>query len=204
MPRIKPTSIMKRIFLLTMMLALFAAGNLFGQIRGGARVGANVSNLKYKSGGSSDTDNGKIGPLLGLYLIAMINDNISVQPELYYSSMGAVDSYDTDYKYKLGYIALPVLLRYNFNERFNAVIGPQFGFLLSAKYGNSSGDEDYKDITKGLDLGGTIGLGADFGKINAGLRYFLGLTDINDSSGSDTTVKNSAFQIIVGYQLFGE
>lgn len=187
-----------------MMLALFSASDLFGQIRGGARVGANVSNLKFKGGGFSETDKAKFGPLVGFYLIAMLNDDLEIQPELYYSSMGSIYSEDTDYKTVLGYLALPVLVRYNFTENFHAVIGPQLGFLLSAKEKGPDGDEDYKDITKGLDFGGTIGVGADFGKINAGLRYFFGFSDINDDGGADFTVKNSAFQIILGYQLFGE
>lgn len=194
---------MKKSFLSIVLLSLFACSSLFAQVSGGARVGANVSNLKYDGDGYSESDNSKIGLLLGLYLTYMLTDNVGIQPELFYSSMGAKDSDDSDYKTKLGYMALPILLRYNFNEQFSAFFGPQISFLLSAKYGDSD-TEDIKEFLKGLDLGLVLGIGAEFGQINAGLRYLFGLSNIYDDSGDGYKIKSSAFQIVLGYRLFGE
>jgi|SRR5690606_1473956 len=193
---------MKKIFLLVMVVTMLASGNLFAQVSGGVRLGGNLSNLKYSAGDFNATDDSKFGPLLGLYLTAMFADKVGVQPELVYSAMGSKDGDD---KLKLGYIAIPVLLRYQIIEQIHLLLGPQAAFLLSAKYQEGDGDnEDVKDSFKGLDFTAVIGAGADIDRFNVGLRYGFGLANIIENEGEDIKVKNNAFQIVVGYKLFGE
>lgn len=191
---------MKKIFLPALLIALLASGNLFAQVSGGVRVGGNLANLKWSSGDFSDTDDSKFGPLFGLYLTAMLNDQFGIQPELVYSSMGSKDGDD---KTKLAFIALPVLVRYQIIEQLHILVGPQAAFLLSAKYEEDGEDTDIKDEVKGMDFGGVLGVGADIDRFNVGLRYVLGLANILDADGSDVEVKSRAFQIVVGYRLFG-
>jgi hypothetical protein len=174
----------------------FIAYGSYAQIGGGVRLGANISNVKVDSPFGDISYDSKIGALAGVYLTAQLADKIALQPELLYSGYGAkLDEVNLN----LGYVSVPVFLQYQINEMFNLNVGPQFGFLLSAK----SEDEDIKDSFKGLDLGGALGLGLNFGKFNAGLRYYLGLSNISDQGG-DFKVKNNAFQLVVGYQLFGK
>nr|PZN56402.1 MAG: hypothetical protein DIU61_04130 [Bacteroidota bacterium] len=192
---------MKRIFLPVLLIALLASGNLFAQVSGGVRVGGNLSNLHYTDGGDiSESDDSKIGPLFGLYLTAMFSDQFGIQPELVYSAMGSKDG---DAKLKLNYIALPVLARYQVAEQFHILLGPQIGFIASAKYVEGDYDEDIKEDVESLDVSGVIGVGADFDRFNVGLRYALGFTSMFDSAEGDIKVKNRALQLVLGYRLFG-
>jgi len=192
---------MKKIFLLVMVVTMLASGNLFAQVSGGVRLGGNLSNIKYSAGDFSATDDSKFGPLVGLYLTAMFADKVGLQPELVYSAMGSKDG---DAKLNLGYIALPVLLRYQIIEQIHLLLGPQAAFLLSAKYKEGDDDEDVKDSFKGLDFSAVIGAGADIDRFNVGLRYGLGLANIMETDGEDFKVKSNTFQIVLGYKLFGD
>lgn len=192
---------MKKIFLLVMVVTMLASGNLFAQVSGGVRLGGNLSNIKYSAGDFSATDDSKFGPLVGLYLTAMFADKVGLQPELVYSAMGSKDG---DAKLNLGYIALPVLLRYQIIEQIHLLLGPQAAFLLSAKYKEGDDDEDVKDSFKGLDFSAVIGAGADIDRFNVGLRYGLGLANIVENEGEDFKVKSNTFQIVLGYKLFGD
>jgi hypothetical protein len=109
-------------------------------------------------------------------------------------------------KANLGYISIPLFLRFNFNEMVNIHLGPQFGILASAKWKNDDASVDAKEYYKDLDVGGTIGLGFDFAAFNAGLRYYQGFSDIGEDSGilsSDEKITNSAIQLFVGFRLVG-
>lgn len=192
---------MKKIFLLVMVVTMLASGNLFAQVSGGVRLGGNLSNIKYSAGDFSATDDSKFGPLFGLYLTAMFADKVGLQPELVYSAMGSKDG---DAKLNLGYIALPVLLRYQIIEQIHLLLGPQAAFLLSAKYKEGDDDEDVKDSFKGLDFSAVVGAGADIDRFNVGLRYGFGLANIIENEGEDLKVKSSTFQIVLGYKLFGD
>jgi hypothetical protein len=194
---------------LLVVLAVFAfAPMAFSQLSGGIRLGVNLANQKYDADGISVTPDSKLGILGGLYLTANLSDKIAIQPELHFASMGSkVDLLGEEIKTKLSYLSVPVLFRYNITENFNLQVGPQLGFLVSAKEEFDGDSEDVKDAYKGIDFGAAIGLGVDFGKINGGLRYVAGLSNTFDSDGdinsSDFTVKNNSFQIFVGYRLFG-
>lgn len=170
---------------------------------GGVRLGGNLSNLKWSAGDLSMTDDSKFGLLAGVYLTAMLSDRVGIQPELAYSSMGSKQ--DEDGTVKLNYIALPVLLRYQIVDQIHLLVGPQASFLMSAKYEEDGDEEDIKDSVKGLDFGAVFGVGADISRFNVGLRYGLGLANIFDEDGGEgVEVKSRAFQIVLGYKLFGD
>jgi hypothetical protein len=180
---------MKKILLSLAILAAFSTAS-FAQLSGGVRAGLNLAN----NSGDVENNSMKVGLQLGVYLVGNLSDKLAIQPELVYSGYGS--SYDEG-DYKLGYISIPILLRYNINDMVNIHLGPQFGILSSAKFE----DEDVKDGLKGLDTGLALGVGFDFGAFNAGARYYAGLSNIADSDESD--VKNTALQLVVGYRLFG-
>lgn len=105
----------------------------------------------------------------------------------------------------MNYIALPVLLRYQIVDQIHLLVGPQASFLMSAKYEEDGDEEDIKDSVKGLDFGAVFGVGADISRFNVGLRYGLGLANIFDEDGGEgVEVKSRAFQIVLGYKLFGD
>lgn len=122
-------------------------------------------------------------------------------------------------KLKLDYINIPIMAKYYVIDGLAIEAGPQIGFLMSAKESAEldisgdwpseiidlikdefgEGEEDVKDFYNTLDLG--IGLGAsyrlDMG-VFFGVRYNLGLSNINKDSG-DFKNQNNVFQISAGY-----
>jgi hypothetical protein len=188
---------MKKV-ILTVLTICIMASMAAAQVSLGLRAGVNVANQKADESGDA-----KLGFFGGAYLTGNISESLAIQPEIYFSSMGSKDG---DNKANLGYVTIPLLLRFNFNDMVNIHLGPQFGILASAKFKNDDASVDAKDFYKDLDVGGTIGLGLDFGPVNAGLRYYQGFADIGEDSGiitSDTKITNSALQLFVGFRLVG-
>lgn len=186
------------------LLALFMLSSvaMFAQVSGGIRLGMNIANQKAEIDGNSDTGDSKIGFLGGFYLTADVSEKFAVQPELMFSGMGSQDK-DADIQIPFNYLSIPVLLRYNITENFNLQAGPQIGFLLSAKATYGGNSVDIKDSFKGTDFGAAFGFGTDFGKFNAGARYYIGLANVAEDASSGDTFKNNTFQIFLGYKLFG-
>jgi len=199
---------MKKIVLSVAAMMLMATG-LLAQATGGIRGGLNIAGQKISAEGSSYSFDKKIGFQLGLYMVTPIAENVFLQPELVYSDMGAKEEADggEDVKFKMGYISIPLFLRYNVTDNFNIHAGPQAGFLISAKASVDGDSEDIKSEFKDLDFGFSFGAGLDFDKFNCGLRYYAGIANISDLpefEEFDAKWKNNAIQIFLGYRLFGE
>jgi hypothetical protein len=136
----------------------------------------------------------------------MVSETFGIQPELLYNSVGSkFDIAGADYVYQLDYVTLPIMLRYNPVPIFNIHLGPQFGFLMSAKAKYDGDSEDIKDGYKGLDLGAGIGLGVDL-PMGLGLsaRYVIGLSNIAEEADAEESLKNNTVQLAVSYKLFGK
>lgn len=165
----------------------------------GVKAGLNLSNLKESGGGMSITYSSLANVTVGGYALFHLKPSFGIQGELLYSGAGAKVSGSG--KAVLSYLYIPVLAKYTFaNSGFGIFAGPQLGFLLSAKSKpDGGGSTDVKDSFKSTDFSGILGADYTFGAgFNIGARYQLGLSDINNS-GSGTTVKNTAFNITVGY-----
>ena len=97
----------------------------------GVKAGMNASSLNYTGNNDMQT---KIGFNAGVLAhIHSHNAQWAVQPELYYSSEGAKSKSNSDASLNLGYLNVPVLLQYMFDNGFRIEAGPQIGFLMSAK-----------------------------------------------------------------------
>ena len=133
----------------------------------------------------------------GLHGIHRDVKNFAVQPELVYSSQGAKYSNGSNNTtFKLGYINIPVMFQYMFDNGFRLEAGPQLGFLVSAK-ANST---DIKDQVKKVDFALGVGVGYIHEPSGFGVdaRYNLGLSNINENSSVKST--NRGFQLGVFYQ----
>lgn len=179
------------------MVALLATGAFAQGLSGGLKAGVNLANM---TGDINDVEM-KIGFHVGGFLNIGLSDELSFQPELLYNAIGAKESGGGDGKINTSYISVPLMVLYNFGV-VNIQAGPQIGFLLSAKVKEDSEETDIKEFFKSTDFGFNIGLGADFGKVNAAARYCIGLSNISDDS--DIDVKNSVIQVSLGVKLFGE
>lgn len=181
---------MKKPVIFVLLIALTSVA--FAQIKGGLKAGLNMATLKVDvEGFGSDSENGTSFHF-GAYANFGLSDAISVQPELLYNSLKVSDSGDD---FTMNYLSIPVMFQYSIAEKFNIQAGPQIGLLMSTD------PSDAKDGMKGTDLSLNVGAGANFGKLNATLRYCLGLANTADVDGIE--FKNNVFQISLGYQLFG-
>lgn len=165
----------------------------------GVKGGLNFYNIQNDDNSKYDM---KTGIHLGLLGHIHLDKSIAVQPELVYSSQGAkYTSNNVDYKLKLGYINLPVMLQYMFNNGFRLEAGPQLGFLISAKSETNNTSIKVNDNFKTVDF--AVGLGVGYIKPSTGLgvgfRYNAGLSNINENSTVKST--NSGFQLSLFYQF---
>lgn len=160
----------------------------------------------------------------GLFLSLPFAKKWVFQPELEYSMQGAKSKPETNYlvtaneDYRLGYLNVPLLIKYKLPAGFFAETGPQVGLLLSAKINETEvGDVNtlhynVKSQLKSTDLSWVLGAGycSPF-NVGIDIRYNLGLNNINQATAEglssapipNSSLKNSVVQIGVFY-IFGK
>ena len=189
---------MKKILLTAFAVAAFGVTQA-QEMSFGAKAGLNIANL----GADAETDGSLVGFHVGGVAEFPISENFSIQPELLYSMQGAkvvfVDEFDVmEADLKLSYINVPIMAKYYVMEGLSLEVGPQIGFLMSAKVD----DEDVKDGYKSIDFGLNGGVGY---KTEMGLffqaRYNAGLAAINEEFEGDggAKVTNNVVSFSVGY-----
>ncbi|MFV8364189.1 porin family protein [Flavobacterium sp. ZT3P35] len=205
---------MKKIILTV--AAVFAFGFANAQeTKFGVKGGLNLATF------SGDTDGldlkSKAGLNVGGFVEVKLSDKLALQPELLFSMQGTnIDEFEfsdgnqtfvVDASIKMSYINVPIMLKYYAAEKFNLEVGPQVGFLLSAKTvakanGNEA-EDDVKDSFESVDFGLNFGLGYDFTKnIAAGARYNVGLANIGKTEpGDDSKITNSVFSLSLAYKF---
>lgn len=193
---------MKKVILsLALLAGMAGAANAQTGVRFGLKGGINYATLT-----ADDTDgiDSKIGLQVGALANFGLSDLISIQPEVLYSQKGAQVEDASDFKLKLNYIDVPVLVKVNAGGLFFEA-GPQLGILASAKATDGDTDEDVKDNYNTVDFGYAVGLGyqLETGPM-IGLRYNGGISNIIKDGPDDDKVRNSAFQLYVGYTFGGK
>lgn len=174
---------------------LLATGFVNAQdIKFGAKLGLNIANIS----GDIEDNKALFGANLGGFAEITLSDKLAFQPELLFSMQGS--KYE-DIATKLNYINIPLLAKYNLNEKFSVLAGPQIGFLMSAKLKDSNESLDVKDGFNTFDFGLNVGAGYNVTEnIIVDARYNFGLSNIlKDSDG--VSQKNSVIQLSVGYKF---
>jgi len=181
-------------------MVLIATQNLNAQhLHMGIKAGLNVFNIDNNDNSSFDPRIGINGGLIGHI---HFTTHFAVQPELIYSSKGAIYRLaNVDHKLRLNYLSIPILFQYMFNNGFRIQAGPEISILLQAKQKTGSLTIDVKNDFKSLDFGLAGGLSYVHPPTGFGidLRYVKGLANIN--SESPETSKNQGFQLGVFYIL---
>lgn len=136
-----------------------------GHVVLGVKGGLNFYNI---SNDNNTTYDQRTGYNFGILGHIHQNSVWAFQPELVYSAQGSKNL-------NLGYLNVPLLIQYMFDNGFRLQAGPQLGVLVS-----SDSDDDLSPIDLALSVGvsyvmPSTGLGID-------LRYNHGLNDINKSS----------------------
>ena len=196
---------MKNIFLSSLFVLAGLSAYSQAQVAIGIKGGLNFANLDASS--TTAAYNSRTGYHAGGFVLFKFS-KIGIQPEIIFSRQGSSykplngTSLDTRYDY----VNVPIILKLYTVAGINIQAGPQFGFLASASQEVSnnglSSTVDIKNTLKSSDISVALGLGWDlpFG-LTLDARYNLGLTKINDVTGS-TDAKNQVIQLSAGFKLF--
>ncbi len=201
-------------FLIAGALVAAAAQGAEAQMRIGAKGGLTFSTVSF------DPEDEDTQTLLGFagggeVQIPLGASGVSLQPELLYVRKGVEfdEGGGATSKFKLDYIEIPVLLRYDIPAAAVTPFlyaGGSVGFEASCKAegedGSISIDVDCEDVdvdTESTDFGvlfgGGIGFAAGPGRLFVEGRYNIGLVDVDASEGLEA--KNRSGAVMLGYSV---
>ena len=192
---------MKKIYLFVLLLMSMTLG---GAVHGqgnyvGIKGGINFVTQNFSGGGGSTTPDRAIKPHFGIVYNAMVSDVLAIQPELQYSGHGfqPVDGSRID-DIDFNYIALPVMLKYYFNQAVNIHGGPELSFLIGGTEVNGVSVTDESTSTNlALAIGLEVMASPNVGFVG---RYLGGIVDIdNTSSEIDQATNNLQLSVLITF-----
>ncbi len=197
---------MKKIILI---LALFAFISIESQAQvsrtdiaagAGVRGGVNFFNFGGSDASGNDYSN-RAGFHLGVYTNLFLGQRIAIEPGAYYSLKGTQNQDLANSRAVLGYIDVPLLLRFYLAGGFNVFVGPQASFLTNSSFEGdlfgSTFSYDTEAISK-TDLGFVMGLGYNLAKgLNLQGSYDFGTSPVFKDSDAD--IYNRGFKVSLGY-----
>lgn len=163
----------------------------------GIKAGLNVYNINNDNNVSYDSKTGLNAGLIGHIHLSRY---MALQPELVFSAQGAKYTVaGTTTTLQLNYVNVPLLLQYMFDNGFRLQVGPQLGFLASAKSKTGNVSTNIKNNLKSVEIGLGAGIGYVHPATGFGIdaRYNIGLSNINENSSVKST--NNGFQLGVFY-----
>ncbi|MDR1864638.1 MAG: PorT family protein [Bacteroidales bacterium] len=213
--------------------AVLTAGYAQAQFKFGARAGFNLTNVseKYADGekpSGDDKSSFKPGFQIGVVGEYALSDAFAIQPGIVFATQGATYKWGEKAKtvIALNYLQVPINAQYKLDlggAKLLLQAGPYLGFALSGKYKNwddegkkvepeddelakiKIGSNKDEDDMKAFDFGLGLGAGVQFGNIQAGVGYNLGLvnTAFREEGDTKSFSKNNGLAITLTY-LFGE
>ena len=188
---------MKKVILCLVIVSLTTLG-ASSQVNFGLKAGMNISTLRGDGVGKAKS---LIGANVGAFVNIPVSTMFSFQPEVLYSMEGAKEDV-LNTKIMLNYVNIPLMLKYTDASGFFGELGPQIGFLTSAKSKINGNTADIKDLYKSVNFSLGIGAGFNFtSSVGVGLRYNLGLSNISEDTNDD--VKTGNFSIGIHYSFGG-
>ncbi len=186
---------MRKILLCTsIILVTITFGSYAQESSYGIRLGANLSSISSDDI-PEDLEDSRFGVVVGFLAEYPITEKVSIQPEFQYSSQG-----NDDETLRVDYLQLPILLKYNFSNKFNVHIGPQIGLKIWEWEDNAGIDANFNTF----DFTAVAGLGVNITEsFFADLRYGFGLSNIIDDEGipGGAEGNNRNIQLSFGYRL---
>ena len=206
---------MKRKITFTIILTAILAGTTLSvgaqQISGGIKGGLTMSNF-YVGQDDIDDENARFGLNAGLFGQIMFFETFGIQHEILYSAKGTEVVYggliDQTVNFKLNYLDFPVLMVIRPVEILEIHAGAYLGLLLSAKTEYSGtiegNDEISRDNFNTLDYGIGAGVALNFGNMQTGIRYNLGLQKLAKSDVANLLLgdsKNAFGQLYIAFRF---
>lgn len=161
---------------------------------------------EFEDGTEADDIASRTGFAVGLGIERAAGGGLTFAPELLYVMKGANEEGGDGY-YKLSYLEVPLLFRYNFASGGSAApyltAGPAVSFLASCTVGDDDDSESCDDAFgpdngyKSIDYGIMFGAGVKFNRFGISARYNMGLANITEEDCC--TEKNKALMVLGSY-----
>ncbi len=175
-------------------------------ISGGILGAANYTNIRIgDNNGFISSGDWKFGYAGGIWLNFPLGRVASLELQGQYSVVGGkvnTPNPSGNLDEQLGYISVPVLLKFGLGKNLAILLGSQFDFLSNAKNKNTGGS-DNKDAFKSSDIALDGGLELfPHGRISIYAKYMYGLDNINKTSTPEYF--NQGVQAGIKLKLFGK
>jgi hypothetical protein len=185
----------------------------------GIKASVNLAELKISgqpSGSATNTEN-RTSFSAGFLYSLPLGTMFRLQPELVYSGQGSKlsqtatvlgNTYNSTADLKLNYVNLPVMLQWQTPAGFFVELGPQIGYLTSAKQiatgsnTNSSNETDVKNQMRKMDWGAAGGIGY-LSRVGLGIgaRYYYGMRNIYDTENQNNANSGEAKNRVISIGL---
>ncbi len=172
----------------------------------GLRLGLNVATMSSDSP-AYDTDSRSGFAIGGVYGLQLSRTTpLWIEAGLMYSEKGGeVHINDDKITYRMCYLQLPIVVKYNFNVDDDFFIQPFFGGYLALGVGGKT--KDYKELESWstfddmnrFDGGLRLGCGVEYKMMYAELGYDLGLANIADNDFYSTRTRNFFVNVGVNF-----
>lgn len=172
------------------------------EFQAGLKAGANI----FQVSGKPFDEEFRFGYHLGVFTYINIGNEWGVQPELLWSTIETRTGTNLDTLYDLGnltdislnYLTIPILVTFTPTELLSLQAGPQFGILVNP---HQTTVQNGADAFSSGDFSMLFGAQLNAGPVKGGIRYVIGLNNINDVSEQEKWI-NNGLQIYVGMRIF--
>jgi hypothetical protein len=222
---------MKILKLVTLTVIISCSNYLLFAQKFGIRAGGNASTMVMKDNDITFSSSLLPGFHVGVFYNYELNNSLSFQPEIHFTSKGTSNKYTVDSGF-LGvvestvdltsyYLDIPLNVKSTFdlfNNKMYVTLGPVIGIGLAGRYKSSStflgettnyigdikfGSNADTDNLKRFDLGLAAGVGYQLSNVQFGINYNHGLMNIAANTSNGTVFNNRSLSVTIGY-TFGE
>ena len=184
---------MKNLYLFLVVFCLTLSANaqfLNWGIKGGVNYNENGDLRAITEGGPiSLSSTEEVGYHIGILSEIKLPLFLYIRPELIYTHTESSYKLEGDKsKLKMDKLELPVLLGFRVFKIGRFFFGPNFSYVMNTKLSVPESVESVSNVSSDDFLvSGQIGLGLNFGKIGADIRWETGFSDSQDSFIRDNT-----------------
>jgi|SRR5690606_33409505 len=171
------------LFLLFVFVVQGVSSQENNSVRFGIKAGANFSHINFSKGSSPQQSpiptTWEPGMVAGVVVVIPLAYNFYFQPEYLFSQMGGKFE-NEDRQLAINYASLPVLLKWEFLDKFSLFMGPQFDLLINAKERIGNNEYDLNHDIEHRSIFITVGLEYYFtNNMGMGIKYMHGFNHID-------------------------
>ena len=168
-------------------------------VSGGLLGGANYSKFNVKSNTTFTANHWKFGYNGGVWVNFPVTNGFSFELQALYSSVGGMYTDSVKRDQELGYISVPLFLKFGLGKNLAIILGPQFGLLVHGREKNANVDNEAS--WKDNDVAAVGGFELfPHGVVSIYARYVYGINNISTIS---TNIKNQGVEAGLKLKLFG-